>query len=226
MFLRKPWKVIPFEPSGPARYLPYDPQVWQTVFGDAASPKLKLTEVGKYSIARPAMAQELATFILEHCASSSEASELVVTESNGGLGGFTLELARHFGKVQTVEILPEHCEVIRHNLGLLDPEALKRVQIINKDFLNTDLMQDIIVADPPWGGPSYVRHGSIQLGINNVNIVHIINQIFQRGRARWFVLLAPKNYDFGFLLNHIEPRNVLIHRVGKHYFVLISKDGN
>lgn len=200
-FLTSQKSLIKHVPEKKIEYLKYDPKKWQKYFG-ILNPKLQLTNIGAYSIARPQMRQQLLDFIQKIVGSTKN---LIVTETHGGLGGFTINLANGFKKVQSVEIEKMHADIIKNNCNIL---GKKNVAVYNKDFMDIypDLKQDVIVCDPPWGGPDYYERESVCLGLNNVNIVYFINKLADEKKFKLFVLLAPSNYDFNNFIGHLDPK--------------------
>jgi predicted RNA methylase len=214
-------RVIPFQTSV-AKEIPFTVGLWRKLFPMASKKilhKLRMTDIGKYSIAKPEMSTKLVELI-----QSLKLTSVRVTESNGGLGGFTLALAKSFRLVQVVEIETLHANIIRHNLKTMDFPASKRVNVIAGDYMQRalSLTQDVIISDPPWGGPSYAKSAKIRLGFNNVDIIHVINVLYRQKKFKFFILLAPWNYDFDFFLKFIEPKNIAVHSLEKHYFIVIN----
>ena len=125
-----------------------------------------------------------------------------------------------------VEITPTHYEVIKNNLKVYNFDESK-YNIINDDYMNVmmNLEQDVIIADVPWGGYSYKLSNNINLGLNNVNIVCIINKLVKFNRFKLFILLIPYNYDKKYFENNID-KNVKysIKRINnsKHYIIIIK----
>lgn len=218
------WAAIQGKQHPPVEvvYLPYDEEKWKRLFG-VANPALKMTNIGEYSIAKPHIQEELVRVIKEYL---PKAETMTVTETHGGVGGFTKVLAEHFKQVISCEILPQHCDVITNNMEVL---GHKNVSVINKDYSTvfTEIKQDVIISDPPWGGPSF--HGSkhIRLGVNDTDITFIINELFRQKRCRFFILFAPYNFDtrsFRMRLNADlvwMPDDVFSDRSRKHLFIVI-----
>ena len=56
------------------------------------------------------------------------------------------------------------------------------------------MKQDIIVLDPPWGGPNYFKQYNIKLYLNNIDIGIISNFLFSK--CKILILKVPFNFDF------------------------------
>ena len=89
--------------------------------------------------------------------------------------------------------MPLHCKILENNINVY---GLKNVKMYCYDYyqIMRKLKQDVIFFDPPWGGRSYVNECAMSLGINNVNIVSIINLLIDS--ASCIVLRVPHNYNY------------------------------
>jgi len=150
---------------------------------------LKISNIGIYSITRP----DMATKICKEIHKLMNTFDVTITDALGNVGGMTMSLAKHFTKINTCEIIPLHCSIIKNNLQVYNLE--NKVNIINDDYMNImfKLEQDIIFFDPPWGGAKYKNEDGFVLGINNVNIYCIINKLLDH--AKYILLLIPYNYS-------------------------------
>lgn len=150
---------------------------------------LKISNIGIYSITKPNMAN----FICKEIYKLMNTNNITVTDALGNVGGMTINLAKHFTKINTCEIIPLHYEIIKNNLKVYNLQ--NKVNVINDDYMNImfKLDQDIIFFDPPWGGEQYKNADGTVLGINNVNIYCIINKLLKY--AKYILLLIPYNYS-------------------------------
>lgn len=134
----------------------------------------------------------------------------IITETNGGVGGDTLNFANKFKFVNTVELDPKRCDYLDNNLKIYD--LRDKVEIYNNDALNviyTIENQDIVFMDPPWGGSDYKKYNKISLSIGAKTIETITNELFDDSITKCppelIVLKLPINYDinnFKKLVNH------------------------
>lgn len=218
---------------------PYNEKKWKNLFpfGTNANfnyKNLQLTNLGLYSISRPYISKAISEFLLDLISkyfNDKPSSEWIVTESHGGLGGFTLELTKHFKKINIVEINPMHADIIKNNLEVYgyDDKKYPDITIYNDDYLNIadKLDQDIIVSDLPWGGTNYYKQKSIKLGINNINITYIINKLYDLNKFSIYILLAPSNFNIQNFINEIKASTIIIHNMGKHYIIgIINRNRN
>ena len=128
--------------------------------------------------------------------------DLTITDAMANMGGMTILLAKYFKKVNACEIVPLHCDIMKTNVKAY---GIHNVTIQCGDFMRfmKHMKQDLIFFDPPWGGAKYNREKSISLGINNVNIVSIINAA---STSTAFAIWAPFNFDYTTFFRHLDPR--------------------
>jgi hypothetical protein len=196
--------------------LSFDKRLWTRSFG-FPNQSMKLSDVGVYSIAKRHTSRDLIEFIKENTGGSSN---LIITESHGGVGGFTRELARVFTKVNVVEIEPLHCEIIHNNMTILG--VRKNVEIHNASFLDClELREDVIVCDPPWGGPSYIKKSALKLYIDGIHIAFVIAQLMKQKPLKGFVLFAPKNFDFNSFHRNIG-RTCIARKTGEQFLIFVK----
>ena len=169
--------------------------------------KLKISNIGKYSMDKPDKAQILSDLIKKNMGKSN----LIITDANSNMGGNVINFATNFKFVNSVEILPFHCEILKNNIGVYN--LSKKVKIHCTDYLDImkDLKQDVIFFDPPWGGPNYKKEKNLNLYLDNINIVDIINELYDN--AELIVLRIPRNFNIVDLLRRVEYTNVNIYKI-------------
>lgn len=230
-YVNKNFKKIPFIPEKKIDMLDYQEQLWSKTFpvkkGIDLS-KLCLTNIGKYSVAKLNVTDPLCKLIPRIYSlldvKKKNLKDLIITESNGGLGGLTISLAPLFKKVNVVEIMELHADVIKHNISQYG--LLKKIKIINEDFMDImyDLKQDIIISDPPWGGPEYFKYKTLRLHLNNVDITCIINDLYKKDLFNMYILLVPKNFDIHFFTEKILSKSIFIKKYISLYVIFILND--
>jgi 16S rRNA G966 N2-methylase RsmD len=161
---------------------------------------LQMTNVGLYSITKKYDTTQIINIMKKYI--PHKLDNLTITESSGGVGGDTISFAKYFNKVNTVEIIPLHCSVIKNNIGVYN---IDNVNVICDNYLSVydKITQDVVYIDPPWGGPQYKFKKNISLYFNNVNILSLIDKI----DAKYIFLKVPKNFDVSKLQDynhHIE----------------------
>jgi predicted RNA methylase len=236
-YINNPKRLIPYVPEKTVEMLRYDRKLWSTRFpsmGNINYKKLQLTNVGIYSIAKPYISQALITMIKELLVKynlDDEKNDIVITETNGGVGGFSIRLAREFDNLNIVEINPTHADIIKNNLEVygFGEKNKKNIKIWSADYLEVfnEIKSDIIICDPPWGGYEYASKGPISLGFNNVDIACVIQELIQRNLFKIFILMTPHNFNFNKFVEKIH-NDIDIRKIKKlrkineyHYFIAV-----
>ena len=184
--------IIPFIPEKEPDEIKVTEELYKKLFMKDDKIKyndLKISNIGIYSITRPNMASKICKEIHK----LMNTFDITITDALGNVGGMTMSLAKYFSKVNTCEIIPLHCDIIKNNLQVYNLE--NKVNVINDDYMNImfKLNQDIIFFDPPWSGEEYKNKDGVVLGINNINIYCIINKLLHH--AKYILLLIPYNYS-------------------------------
>lgn len=199
-----------FVPELNPKLIDYDDELFKRHFPNDKNidfKKLKISNIGKYSMDKPDKAQILSDLIKENMGTN----DLVITDANSNMGGNVINFAKNFKFVNSVEILPFHCDILKNNVEVYD--LLDKVNINCADYLDImhNLKQDVIFFDPPWGGTDYKKEKNLNLYLDNINIVDIINELYDY--AKMIVLRIPRNFNIVDLLRRIEYTNVNIYKV-------------
>ena len=131
-------------------------------------------------------------------------------------------MAPLFKKINTVEIIPLHVEIIKHNVK--EYKLSKKVNVIETDYMNVmdTLKQDIIGSDPPWCGRDYMKYTRLRLYLNNIDITCIINDLYRKDKFKLYVLLVPYNYDIKFFIEKIKSPSIFIKNTRVYMSYLFS----
>lgn len=221
--------VVPFKPEKKTTEMKYNEDIWKKLFHMTSNfKKLRITNIARYSMANLKISDTIYGIITKDlvrylCTDIEEIKKMTVTESNGGVGGISIKLSEIFDVMNIVEINPVHAELIKHNLEQYNIPNSKQIKIYNEDYLDIlyTLEQDIIICDPPWGGLDYKKYKFMKLGLNNINITHIINKLYEKNKFKIFILLAMRNFDLQHFINNIVPEEIIIKNMGKHYYIII-----
>lgn len=151
--------------------------------------KLRISNIGLYSITKPKVSKKIIKIMFKLVKNWN----INVTDAFGNTGGMTIMLAKYFAHVNTTEITPQNCEILKNNLKVYG--VSHKVNVVCGDYLDHMLSfkQDLIFFDPPWGGTDYNKKYTLHLGINNVNINCIINKLVDN--AKYIFLRIPFNYN-------------------------------
>ena len=140
--------------------------------------QLRIDSVAAYSVADQAVADQTsrlcamaAACLWQGAAGNEEGAggvlPFAVTDGTACSGGMALSLMERFGTLHAVEVDDDRVADLRHNIQLLlDSQAsthacggggCRKLVSYHADYtaLACQLEQDIVVLDPPWGGPMY-----------------------------------------------------------------------
>lgn len=151
--------------------------------------KILITTVGRYSISDKKGSSKLVKLIERFF----KTKDLVITDATGNNGSDTIALALKFKKVNSIELDEINYKALTNNINVYN---LKNVNTyLNNSLIKlSDLQQDVIYIDPPWGGSDYKNSDRLKLYMNNKEISEIYNKF--KNKARLFIFKIPFNYDF------------------------------
>lgn len=174
--------------------------------------KLKVSEIGKYSIMRHRDATKLIQIIYDHM----KTYDLTITDATGGIGGTSIYLSDKFKLVKTVEIDKFHQNIIENNIKVY---GFKNNTLYKNNYLTimNRLKQDVIVIDPPWGGKDYKTINLLDLYLEGINIVCIINDLLEKNKCELIILFIPFNYNLKSFGRNIKFKFKVINRFIKVY---------
>lgn len=232
-FQSKLHNIIETSDKSSPKIVNYNAAQWKLLFpliDNDKYKKLKMTDIGIYSIAKPHFTTSLVSFIehelLTYGLSESELKNITVTETHGGVGGFSLGLIKQFNNLNIAEINKIHADVIKNNLEVYgyDKTKNKIITIYNENYLNIfdKLEQDVIICDPPWGGKVYAKEKQMKLWISNIDLTYIINYLNANKKFKLFIFLAPFNFDFNSFFKNVKASEIKIAKVGKQNFVSVQ----
>jgi hypothetical protein len=179
--------------------------------------RLQITNVGIYSVSKPADAIWITQKILE---SVSNPKKLIITDATAAVGGNTINFANHFKSVNSIEMSEVHYNVLKNNVEVY---GLKNVDIIHGDSLVEipKIKQDVIFIDAPWSGTDYKKHKTMRLYMSGKPLPIIVNDFLKL--ASTIVLKVPYNFDFGNLFQNVQIEKYVIYKALKFRLIVISK---
>lgn len=182
--------------------------------------KLKLSNIGRYSVSHPKDALTTANII----ASYFKDTNIIITDATANNGGNTIAFAKLFKKVQSVEINKDEYDILLNNINVY---KLTNVETFNNDYtkIMLKLKQDVIFMDPPWGGPDYKKKKFLKLKLGKHYIESLINKL--KNSSTLIVLKVPFNYDFSYLFKYSKYTNKFhIYKFKKYVIIVLINKSN
>jgi predicted RNA methylase len=203
-----------------------DKNILESIFpeyGDIDVTKLQTDEEGLYSISSKNVSKFICNIIKKYIR-NNEYDNLIITDATAGIGGNTLSFILNYGIVNSIEINKTRFEYLVNNVkvyGLQD-----NVKFYCEDFtkIYSNLNQDIVFIDPPWGGKDYKNNNLIDLKLSNIDISLICNNL--KTKSKLIVLKVPQNFNFKKFYSNIIYKFVHIHKLNKMDIIVIENYGN
>jgi predicted RNA methylase len=153
---------------------------------------LKTTEEGEYSVTRRRDAERILWAMRSVLKDVSGKS---ITDATACIGGDTVNFALHFREVHSVELKEDNFEVLNNNIRTY---GFQNVRTYLGDSTQLyDWYSDVLYVDPPWGGPDYREHKSLDLYLSNKRLDQWIESVLLRkNRPHYIFLKLPCNYNF------------------------------
>lgn len=134
--------------------------------------------------------QQITNIICNYCKFIGDSEKCIICDATAGMGGNSISFCKKFKFVFSIEISSESVDYLYNNL-----KNCTNVCIIQDNCL--DILKlikcNIIFFDPPWGGKDYKLKSHIDLFINNINILDIIENMYNY--VNIIALKAPLNYN-------------------------------
>ena len=179
---------------------------------DSFLPKLLLDDVCMYSVTESEMAEQMAVYIREELANAyggdlDSAKNATITDATACAGGNAIAFCDTFKYVNAVDNSPNRAMMCHYNLALFNYTSEKySVHCADYRSIMRNLQQDVVFFDPPWGGPNYKNQTNLTLKLGDTNLVDIVTDLYNEGRARVIAIKAPENYDEEVLLTALNER--------------------
>lgn len=166
--------------------------------------KLLITTEGRYSISDKNGSSKLVELIERYFHSK----DLVITDATGNNGSDTIALALKFKKVNSIELDKVNYKALTNNINVYN---LKNVNTFLNDSLVklSELEQDVIYIDAPWGGSDYKNIDRLKLYMSEKELSDIYNKF--KNKAKLFVYKIPYNYDFTYFIQNTKTIKYHIH---------------
>ena len=181
--------------------------------------KLKMSNVSLYSMDLPSYIETIANLIKSYFHKNKK---ITITDGTAHVGGASINFAKYFDKVNSVELDNFHCELLKNNVSTY--ELNDKITIFCNDYLKIikELKQDVIFFDPPWGGKSYKNNLLMDLYMSNVNLIEIINNFItynknkKKNRTSLIIFKIPKNYNVNKFLANIKHDKITLLKITKN----------
>jgi 16S rRNA G966 N2-methylase RsmD len=182
--------------------------------------KIKINDVGRYSITRPYEAKQIIIHIQRQITKflNKKSEECSITDGTAGVGGDTLHFSKYFKNVNAVDILEENTKLLNENCKTF---GITNVNIVCGDYtkLINELIQDVVYIDPPWGGVGYKTKSNVDLQLSGMNISGLIAKFDANAKSLIFLKL-PLNAN---LINfNIEEKFIVFNKKNIPSFYLIQ----
>jgi len=179
--------------------------------------KLKITNVGIYSVSKPVDAEWITEKIIENV---DNPKKLVITDGTASVGGNTISFSKFFKSVNSIEMSKIHSDILKNNIDVYN---LKNINIINGDSLEEipKLKQDIVFLDAPWSGVKYKKQKNLKLYMSGKILNAIVNDFFNY--ATTIVLKVPYNFDYGHFITNVNTEKIIIYKALKFRLIIIKK---
>lgn len=168
--------------------------------------KLRITNIGLYSVSRPRHLNVLSTLINKYIPNYNN---LTITDATAGLGSDTILFTKLFKFVNAIEIDNLHYKLIKHNLDVYHRTNYKLYNDDATKLLKSgNIKQDVIYFDPPWGGPDYKKYNKLELYLGDTAFSSIIEKYIKNNII---ICKLPYNYDFNKLHQIAKTYNKTYH---------------
>jgi len=133
--------------------------------------------------------------------------ETVITDGTALIGGNVFEFGTLFKGINAIEVDSDGVQMLANNV---EPLGLStRVGVWHGDISKvavahtTNLRQDFLFLDPPWGGPDYWKQYKLCLLLNNMSLCQVCNM--WANSTRLIALKLPCNFDYVEFFHNTNP---------------------
>ena len=164
--------------------------------------KLKMTNIGKYSITKPIHTSWIKSILINFFKSKNISTKsLNIIDCTAGIGGDAISFSKYFSNVLAIEKNKVHFDILKNNVEALN---IENIILENNDFIKkinkikSNNKYNLLFIDPPWGGPNYKNLKNVELSIhddkdNKLLLKDIINSYYNY--YNYIILKSPKNLN-------------------------------
>ena len=185
--------------------------------------KLIFTNESLYSSSKVKGSKRLVDIILK---TTNNNNNITITDGTANIGTDTIFLAKYFDKINSIEISEDSFIALENNVKLLGER--NNINCIKGDSNSeiSNLSQDVIYIDAPWGGTNYKNYDNLKLYLGEVEILDFYKK--NKELSSVFVFKVPYNYDFEYLKQYIDDKIVIYpykkdNRI-KFFYIVIEKN--
>jgi len=180
--------------------------------------QLQITEEGSYSITRRRDAEHIIHIIKN---AVPDCAEKNITDTTACIGGDTLNFARAFKEVHSIELNSLNFEVLKNNVKVY---GYTNVFLHHGDC--TELYtwaSDVLYIDPPWGGPNYRTIQNLNLFLGKFRLDEWLDDVLSGPyRPSHVFLKVPLNYNTKPLQFLTNIRTITSYRIRTYMLVHIT----
>lgn len=185
--------------------------------------RIQYDNVSLYSVTDQSTAHRIALFCRSLAGITSAST---ITDGTACIGGNTIAFARAFARVHAVEYDEPRYQMLRHNVNLLlDTDTVNRVRVRCGDYTEvfSQLSQDLVFLDPPWGGKAYKHQSAVDLTLGEWPLSRLCQEL--RGRCSHVVIKVPTNFNVRGLSRGIRESVRVVRIAGKVMLVVVCWGG-
>lgn len=123
-------------------------------------------------------------------------SKMTLTEGTSGVGGDSINFCKTFKHVNLFEYNDVAFDMLTNNINKFCTN--NNIIMYNQSYTQKwkELKQDVIIIDPPWGGPSYKFIDHVQLKYGEYDFFDFINLLAKKKASDYIFSKIPLNTDF------------------------------
>jgi hypothetical protein len=143
-----------------------------------------------------------------------------VIDGTSNVGTNTIVMAYEFDNIISCEINKKTFDMLKNNVSVYN---IKNIKVYNDSIislmkqLNNDPLITCLYLDPPWTGIYYKLEESIDLLLDNINIIDFIQSI----NIQYICLKVPFNYNIKSLFRKFKL--IKIYNLSSFYCILLTK---
>lgn len=171
-----------------------------------------------YSITKPFEAEQVISFIIRNINDylKKDSFNTVITDGTSGVGGDVINFAKYFKRVNAVEI-----DISSFDLLVKNIDKRRNVVLHNDDYTKiwSELNQEVIYLDPPWGGRSYKKKKEVFLELSGIPLHEFIKRITNFFKDILIFIKIPINANVDNI--NIREQSYISNKLGRTTFKII-----